>query len=220
VAGRVFLGSRSPRRRELLSSIIPEDRVVVSVPDDPSEQGFDDCRTHAAIEARLDEVVSAKRAAVMQQLRNLPCDALDDSDAVVVADTIVVAVGNDGVPCVLGQPVADNWNITVRGWLRDYLSGRTHGVWTRYSVSFGAAGDSRTVRTAVELESLSEAMIDWYLSTGESLGKAGGYAIQGHASAFIKRFDGSLTNVIGLPLFELADAMVELGVPGIWQVDG
>jgi septum formation protein len=71
-------------------------------------------------------------------------------------------------------------------------------------------------RTEVELEELSADMLDWYLSTGESLGKAGGYAIQGHASVFIRGFSGSITNVIGLPLFELARSLQDLGIRGVW----
>lgn len=57
-------------------------------------------------------------------------------------------------------------------------------------------------------------MIEWYVSTNESVGKAGGYAIQANAAAFVSQFTGSLTNIIGLPLMEVIDALQALG----WQL--
>jgi septum formation protein len=85
------------------------------------------------------------------------------------------------------------------------LSGRTHQVHTGVTVSWcSPAGVSGAVtevaETAVTFAQLSEAAIDWYLSTGEHVGKAGAYGIQGAAGAFVERLDGSVTNVIGLPL--------------------
>ena len=58
---------------------------------------------------------------------------------------------------------------------------------------------------------LNSEIIDWYVSTGESVGKAGGYGIQGQAATLIEKVDGSLTNVIGLPMLEVAEAIGQLG---------
>ena len=58
---------------------------------------------------------------------------------------------------------------------------------------------------------MSDMMIEWYISTSESLGKAGGYAIQAHAAAFVSQFSGSLTTIIGLPLLEVVGVLQELG---------
>jgi septum formation protein len=63
------------------------------------------------------------------------------------------------------------------------------------------------VTAAVTFTDVSSEALAWYLSTGESLGKAGGYAIQGLAAAFVKRLEGSLTTVIGLPLLETLQLM-------------
>ena len=70
------------------------------------------------------------------------------------------------------------------------------------------------VKSCVTFCDVSDALIEWYLSTNESVGKAGGYAIQANAAAFVSQFTGSLTNIIGLPLLEVIDAMQALG----WQL--
>ncbi len=67
--------------------------------------------------------------------------------------------------------------------------------------------------TAVVFKSLSREEIDAYLESGEWRGKAGGYAVQGRAAAFVRRLNGSYSNVVGLPLFETAQALKGLGWP-------
>lgn len=213
----IVLGSRSPRRRELLATIVDPQRIVICAPTDPTERGFADCNSRQHIETRLAEVVADKLAAVLDR-RNRELSADDDMEPVVlVADTVIIAAPDSTERRVLGQPEGNDWEPTVRGWLRDLLSGRTHEVWTRFSAVRGAAGVSRTVCTRVEFAELTDAMIDWYVATGESQGKAGGYAIQGHASAFVNGFTGSITNVIGLPVLEVAAALAQLGVSEIWS---
>ncbi len=119
---------------------------------------------------------------------------------VIAADTTVDVDG-----AILEKPVDDD---DARRMLH-LLSGRIHLVHTGVTVS-GPGGDGAgedrnatiVVETAVTFVELSDRAIDWYLSTGEHLGKAGAYAIQGAAGAFVARIDGSVTNVIGLPLAE------------------
>jgi septum formation protein len=86
-------------------------------------------------------------------------------------------------------------------WFSRYYSGRMHAVWTGVSVwtKEGILLD-QTVMTSVTFRTLTGGDIAWYISTAESLGKAGGYAVQGLASLFISEIHGSLSNVIGLPL--------------------
>ncbi len=128
-----------------------------------------------------------------------------DGSIVVAADTTVDVDGQ-----ILEKPGDDD---DARRMLR-LLSGRTHLVHTGVTVS-GPSGDgagddrSRTivVETAVNFVELAESDIDWYLSTGEHVGKAGAYGIQGAAGAFVERIDGSVTNVIGLPLAETLDLL-------------
>jgi septum formation protein len=216
VLEQIVLGSRSPRRRQLLESLVGSERVIVCAPSDSDEQGFDDCCSAEAIETRLSAVVHRKRDLVQQQLSQNPPAELCNFGALVVADTAVVVRKPDGSPHVLGQPAVENWASTVRSWFEQYFSGRVHEVWTGYTVQTATQSMDVITRTEVELEELSADMLDWYLSTGESLGKAGGYAIQGHASVFIRGFSGSITNVIGLPLFELARSLQDLGIRGVW----
>jgi septum formation protein len=67
------------------------------------------------------------------------------------------------------------------------------------------------VKSAVTFCEINDELIEWYISTRESLGKAGGYAIQGFAGAFVTQLRGSLTNVIGLPVMETRQALINLG---------
>ena len=126
-------------------------------------------------------------------------DLVAEGSVVVAADTTVDVDGR-----ILEKPIDDD---DARRMLR-LLSGCTHLVHTGVTVS-GPVGDiaeapGRTivVETAVSFVELAEPVIDWYLSTGEHVGKAGAYGIQGAAGAFVERVDGSVTNVIGLPLAE------------------
>jgi septum formation protein len=83
------------------------------------------------------------------------------------------------------------------------LSGRTHEVFTAVAVCRGATPSAPLVeveRTQVEFAPLTEFEIDWYVATGEPRDKAGAYAIQGYASRFVTRIDGSYSNVVGLPM--------------------
>ncbi|MEL7001048.1 MAG: Maf family protein, partial [Pseudomonadota bacterium] len=95
------------------------------------------------------------------------------------------------------------------------LSGRRHRVTTSVVICFGKLTRQRTIETRVKMKRLSEAEIAVYLASGEWQGKAGGYAIQGQAAAFIPEIHGSYTNVVGLPLTETANLLTGLGYPMI-----
>lgn len=93
------------------------------------------------------------------------------------------------------------------------LSGRAHRVTTSVCVRAAETLRQRTVETRVRMKRLSDAEISAYLRSGEWQGKAGGYAIQGLAAAFIPEIHGSYTNVVGLPLTETAALLTGLGYP-------
>lgn len=118
-------------------------------------------------------------------------------EIIVAADTTVEVSG-----LILEKPldVDDAWGMLRR------LSGRTHRVHTGATVSWPERGARRTMSVLVSTEvtfiDLSDDAIDWYLATGEADDKAGAYGIQGAAAGFVERIDGSVTNVIGLPLAE------------------
>ena len=187
-APALVLASASPRRLALLAQIgITPDRVVS--PDiDETPQRDELPRAHAQRLAR------AKAAA-----------AADPAAYVLAADT-VVAAGRRILPKADTQQQA-------RDCLA-LLSGRRHRVLTAVVLRApsGRQGE-RLVQSVVGFARLTERQIDAYLAAGEWQGKAGGYAIQGRAAAFIRFLSGSYSNVVGLPLFETAQLLRGAGWP-------
>lgn len=184
---RLVLASASPRRADLLRSVGLAFDVVPADIDESVRQG----ETPAAYVARLSQEKVAKVASAVP------------GAIVVAADTTVDVDGQ-----ILEKPIDD---VDARRMLT-LLSGRSHLVHTGVTVVGDASGLAPTlvVETTVTFVELGRRAIDWYVSTGEAAGKAGAYGIQGAAGAFVSRVDGSVTNVVGLPLAEtlalLADA--------------
>lgn len=127
----------------------------------------------------------------------------DPAEVVLAADTIV-AVGRR----ILGKP-ADEAAAEASLML---LSGRRHRVITGVAVRHGARILCRDVETIVRFKPLSPGEVRAYVASGEWCGKAGGYAIQGRAAAFIPWIGGSYSNVVGLPLAETLGLLAALGV--------
>jgi septum formation protein len=217
----LILGSRSPRRRQLLQQIAPYAEIDVMAPQSAAEAGFVNLADRPSIEQRLGEIARTKAADVLSQIREREriereskTDVAYRWDALIAADTVIVVYDKQGRPKVLGQPPEDQtWKDVVRFWFREYYSGRQHLALTALHV---AAGDGRTVERLVATEvtfiSDVEGRLEWYLDTGEPRGKAGGYAIQGAGSVFVQRVEGSLSNVVGLPLEALLETFEELGI--------
>lgn len=210
-----ILASRSPRRRELLELIVPPGRITVVPPRDATEAGFAGMHDLASIERRLVEIAQQKAADVAGQLGGAPAMRPEtDWDVIIAADTAVVVTQPDGSLVELGQPPEDaSWKETVRHWFRDYYAGRTHLVLTAVfmQTSQGRAAQ-RTECSKVTFMADVERRLEWYLDSGEPPGKAGGYAIQGAGSVFVSKLEGSLSNVIGLPLEALLEILSELQV--------
>uniref|UniRef100_A0A7C4QLR5 dTTP/UTP pyrophosphatase n=1 Tax=Schlesneria paludicola TaxID=360056 RepID=A0A7C4QLR5_9PLAN len=217
-AGRYILGSRSPRRLELLRLLVPEHQIEVIPPRSPDEPGFEGIDTWEGICAHLQAIARAKAAQVAQQV---PL-AQRDGAVVIAADTAVIVDQEQGQATgdaaailrgrallVLGQPPADStWRDTVREWFCRWYAGRTHIVATAVRVEGPAEQVAeRVVTSAVTFRPDVHRWLDWYLATDEPLGKAGGYALQGAASVFVERVEGSLSNVVGLPLEALLDML-------------
>ena len=186
----LILASASPRRAELLTAAGIPFEVRPAYVDETIRAG-EDARSYAS------RVALMKAQAVAAQ---------SDGRPVLAADTVVVIDGQ-----ILGKPI-DNHD--AKRMLR-LLSGRTHEVLTavvliagpviKAEVRWGTTGTDlvsyTTVEaTAVEFVLLSKAEIDWYVATGEPSDKAGAYAIQGLASRFVTRIEGSYSNVVGLPV--------------------
>jgi septum formation protein len=214
----IILGSRSPQRKELLGLLVPASSIIVRPPTSQAEPGFDDVHDWSGIEQRLREIVRLKLDDVRRQCA---ADGSRPNDIVLCADTVIVASGEEGRLVVLGQPPEDdNWQAVVREWFRRYYRGRTHWAVTAVGVvPVATAGASAArcapatppreviVKSAVTFGEFDDSLLEWYLSTGESRGKAGGYALQGAASIFVTRIEGSPSNVVGLPLLETRELL-------------
>ncbi len=180
-----FLASRSPRRRQLLEQIgLVFDVLDIDIPE-----------IRSADEPVLDYVsrVAREKAGVgLLQVAGVP-------DAVVIgADTEVEMDGE-----VFGKPADAN----VAASMLARLSGRTHRVISVvWCVSAGQEDHVVSV-SEVGMAALDAAQIDAYVATGEPFGKAGGYAIQGRAAAFVQHLVGSYSGVMGLPLHETSQLL-------------
>ena len=184
---QLILGSASPRRRELIA------RLGVAVADTRAPN-IDE----TPLKGELPRPYCARMA--QEKLAVLPC-AVDE--VVLCADT-TVAVGRR----ILGKP-ADQ--AEAEAFLR-LLSGRRHRVITAVAVKTAQQSWLRVVQSSVKFRVLSDADITWYLDSGEWDGKAGGYAIQGLAEAFIPWIEGSYSAIMGLPLAQTAGVLQAAGL--------
>lgn len=209
---RYLLASRSPRRLELLQKVIHPDLIFVRQPPNPDEATFEDCLTLSSIRTRLSEIARHKA----EQIR----DALNDEEAalyerprtlIIAADTTVIANINDR-PIVLGNPPqSDDWREVVRDWFTQFYAGKTHIAATAvHVVTPDGRSAERVVETKVTFHDDIHPWLNWYLLTGEPIGKAGGYALQGAGSVFVKSVEGSLSNVVGLPIEALLELFAEI----------
>lgn len=183
-----ILGSGSPRRLDLLAQlgVTPDD---VRPPDiDEAPHKNETPRPYCQRIAR-------------EKVRAVHADA---DDIVLCADT-TVALGRR----ILGKPA----HAQEAAEFLFALSGRRHKVITAVAVRRGQNVWEKDVVSAVRMKNLSDAEINCYLSTGDWQGKAGGYAIQGPAGAFIPWISGSFTGIVGLPLSETAGLLQAAGCP-------
>ncbi|WP_422049032.1 Maf family protein [Shimia sp.] len=185
---KLILGSGSPRRRELLAQI-----GVVA----------DDIRPPDIDETPLKNELPRPYCARIARQKAEAVQAAPE-DIVLCADT-TVALGRR----IMGKP-AD------AGEAAEFLmalSGRRHRVITAVAVRRGDQLWTREVESAVKMKRLSNAELNAYLATGDWDGKAGGYAIQGPAGAFVPWISGSFTGIVGLPVAETAGLLQAAGYP-------
>jgi septum formation protein len=189
VPPRLVLASASPRRRDLLAQvgILPDAVDPAEVDENPLSRELP--RPHALRLARAKAEAVAGRA----------------PHAFVLAADTVVACGRR----ILGKPEDPE---EAERWLR-LLSGRRHRVVTAVALARNDDVRVRAVETAVRFKRLSDAEIRGYLASGDWEGKAGGYAIQGRAAAFVPWIGGSYSNVVGLPLTETLGLLHGAGFP-------
>jgi septum formation protein len=197
----IYLASKSPRRQELLRQLGVE---------------FDELRLREALGRRRDVVEAArkdeapleyvKRIARLKASvgwhrmgrRGLP------PKPVLGADTEVVLNGT-----ALGKPA----DAAVAVAMLAALSGHTHEVITAVAVRWQAQLVAAVATSRVTFRVIPPDEIERYVATGEPFDKAGGYAIQGKAAAFVQHLEGSYSGVMGLPLFETASVLAHIGFP-------
>ncbi len=194
-AHRLVLASASPRRAEILQTLGLAFEVRPSGADESALAAEDD--------------IAFVRAAAVAKLTDV-LDSLDDRAVfVLAADTVVCVDGQR-----LGQPVDDDDALRMLG----LLIGRDHVV--RTAVALGQVGrgvlECRDVETRVWFRDVDRAALRRYVATGESRDKAGAYGVQGVASGFVTRLEGSYTNVVGLPAAEVVNLLLEHGVLDQW----
>jgi len=193
---RLILASASPRRLQLLEQIgVAPDQMIPSDIDE-TPQRLEAPRSLATRLARE----KAEAAAKVLRLQG------ENENALILAADTVVAVGRR----ILPKPeLVDEAAACLR-----LLSGRNHKVFTGVClITPSKARRERLIETRVRFKRLSREDFDAYLATGEWRGKAGGYAIQGKAGAFVVKLVGSPSNVIGLPLHETLNLLNGEGFP-------
>jgi septum formation protein len=198
----LLLGSSSPRRREILTTLGLPIRVAAADIDESRREG-------EAADAYLVRIAQGKLEAVVR------LGEAEGAGAILVADTAVILDGE-----ALGKPRDE---ADARSMIRA-LSGREHEVWTRFAIggprepssaharARARALHAETVSTRVRFRALGDDEIEGYAATGEGLDKAGAYAIQGIGAFMVERIDGSWSNVVGLPACEVIAALREAGL--------
>ncbi|PDH68288.1 MAG: septum formation inhibitor Maf [Acidimicrobiales bacterium MED-G01] len=180
---QLVLASGSPRRKELLS-LLGVDFIIRAPEVNESQHAGEDPENYV-------RRVSSEKASAVK------------GSVVLGADTCVVLEGT-----IYGKPVSlENAEAMLQK-----LSGKVHQVVSGVAVRTSEQLLITVVHTDVEFISLTQRLIDWYLGIGESLDKAGAYALQGAGGSLIKAINGSHSNVVGLPLVETASLLDRAGV--------
>jgi septum formation protein len=195
----LYLASRSPRRRELLSQIGVRFHLLLFRTRPEAEPDVnEDVLPDEAPAAYVERVALAKAEAGWRRLmqRNLP------RAPVLAADTTVAVEGR-----ILGKP-ADRGDAAR---MLAELSGKRHEVLTAVAIKYDDRIESAVSVTQVRVRALAEEEIRQYVATGEADDKAGAYAIQGRAAQFVAEIHGSYSGVMGLPLFETAQLIEKIG---------
>jgi len=191
----LVLASASPRRREILSSL----GVVIEVqPSRTDEEALE-----------IEDDVEFVRAAAQMKLEDVLGTCQRPRAYVLAADTTVCVDGQR-----LGKPADDADAVRML----ELLAGRDHVV--RTAMALGRVGEGvlecRVVETRVWFRPASRGELERYVAAGESRDKAGAYGVQGLASGFVTRLEGSYTNVVGLPAAEVVTLLIDHGALGQW----
>ncbi|HTP94342.1 MAG TPA: Maf family protein [Burkholderiales bacterium] len=197
---RIYLASRSPRRRELLKQIGVAYELLLYRED--ARRGPDVDERPEPAEAASDYVLRVARSKAETAWRRVTERKLPHRP-VLAADTAVVLDER-----ILGKPAGREQAAEMLSQLSD----RVHQVLTAVAVHDGNALKTALSASEVEFRELSAQEIRRYLAGAEAYDKAGAYAVQGRAAVYIRRLSGSYSGVVGLPLYETAELLREFGI--------
>jgi septum formation protein len=198
---KIYLASKSPRRRELLRQIGVEFELLMLRNDTARGPDVSEIVLPGEDPAHYVARVALEKAACawsIVQNRRLPVRP------VLAADTTVTIDGE-----ILGKPASKAEAIAML----ERLSGRTHQVLTSIAVHHTNVAEQLTQISQVRFHTLSPAFIKTYCSSQEPYDKAGGYGIQGTAALYIEHIEGSHSGIMGLPLYETAKLLRQAGIP-------
>jgi septum formation protein len=195
----IYLASRSPRRQQLLAQLGVRFELLVA-DDGEDAEALEALVRGESPEAYVRRVTRAKLDAARARLRRRGL-----ADAPILSADTTVVIGRS----ILGKPMdaADARAMLAR------LSGRTHRVITGVALATGKRAREALNVSHVRVARLPPALIDAYVASGEPFGKAGAYAIQSALAGWIAHIDGSHSGIMGLPLFETAQLLLQAGVP-------
>jgi len=197
----IFLASRSPRRRELLQQIgvrfeplLFREGARADTDTDEAVRAGEDPDAYVRRIAQMKANAAWQRVTMRRGLQKKP---------VLVADT-TVALANE----ILGKPAdrADAERILA------LLSGTQHRVLTAVAITFEGRVEMAVSESLVTFATIDAERIAAYVKSGEPFDKAGAYAVQGRAAAFIERIEGSYTGIMGLPLYETTRLLAKFGI--------
>lgn len=186
---KIILASASPRRKELLK------QIGLKFTTEPSQ-----------FEEEIKPGMKPEKLVKQLSLKKCQIVASRHTNAIVIsADTLVVLEGK-----ILGKPRTSE---NARRMLRS-LSGKTHSVITGFTIIDAQSSQSvtRVIKTKVYLKRMEKKEIKAYVKTGEPLDKAGAYGIQELGGIFVEKIEGDYFNVVGLPLFALAEELEKFGI--------
>ncbi|PVE09286.1 nucleoside triphosphate pyrophosphatase [Limnohabitans sp. Rim28] len=194
----IYLASQSPRRSQLLDQMGVAHKLLLASPDEDAES-LEALHGAEAPARYVERVTGLKLDAAVQRLKRQGLPAAP----VLCADT-TVCLGRE----IFGKPSdeADALSMLER------LAGQSHRVLTAVAVQKGGKRVAALSESWVRFAPMSKAQIRTYVATGEPMGKAGAYGVQGRAAAHIAQIRGSYSGIMGLPLFETAALLRSLGV--------
>ena len=194
----LYLASQSPRRAQLLGQLGVRHALLLADPSEDAES-LEAVLPNEAPASYVQRVTALKLDAAVARLKRR-----DLADAPVLCADTTVTLGRR----ILGKPE----DAADAGRMLMLLSGATHRVLTAVALQHGQQRHAALSISRVRFGTLTKLQIARYADSGEPLGKAGAYAIQGAAAAFIEHIAGSYSGIMGLPLFETAQLLRQVGV--------